>query len=395
MKTKLFLATIMLAGLFCFTTSALAMTDQEKQTLITQIQAQISALMQQITVLQQNQTTAAAPDTNTSGWCHTFNVNIGTVSGNSEIPALETALGYEGFHPTSQTYDETLMSAVAGFQEKYASEILTPYGLTHGTGFVGKSTRIKLNSIYGCSSQSNPTQNTPNQDSQNQTQDQHNTNVCPTVFDPVCGKDGKTYSNNCLALAKGIEIDYTGECKPATDQSQTVPAGNNQTSCEQGTTWDSAQNKCVNCPANTSPYLDGPTWKCQQNSALTNASDTQTKGTYSGGACSTSTHRCSSNRVPCTTNSDCPPRPTTEAECTALNGTWQKLGMSPTPSCNWVAVDAGKTCTDQNDCQGTCIATSYQSATQTTIGTCTQMVWTVGCQSIVVNGQSSATRCTD
>jgi antitoxin component HigA of HigAB toxin-antitoxin module len=36
--------------------------------------------------------------------------------------------------------------------------------------------------------------------------------VCSTLFDPVCGKDGKTYSNSCFAEAIGIREFTKGEC---------------------------------------------------------------------------------------------------------------------------------------------------------------------------------------
>lgn len=39
------------------------------------------------------------------------------------------------------------------------------------------------------------------------------TQACTTLWKPVCGKNGKTYSNSCFAKIAGIEIDYEGACK--------------------------------------------------------------------------------------------------------------------------------------------------------------------------------------
>lgn len=116
---------------------------------IEDLQAQIQSLLAQITQLQVQ---LAALQGQPAGFSYVFNQDLSFGMTNDEVKALQQALDLEGcFNFDSYTgyYGPITREGVNCFQQKYASEILTPLGLTSATGYFGPSSRAKMNAIYG------------------------------------------------------------------------------------------------------------------------------------------------------------------------------------------------------------------------------------------------------
>lgn len=133
--------------------SAQAVTVAELQALLQQLRQQIAQIQQQL----------AQIDQKSAAWCYDFNINLRIGDSGANVTALQTALEKEGFYQRSITgnFDEYTASAAVGFQEKYKGEVLTPWGLVRGSGFIGTTTRAKFNKLYGCTVERLAQESTP------------------------------------------------------------------------------------------------------------------------------------------------------------------------------------------------------------------------------------------
>ncbi len=156
MKAKYFiLAGVLATAVFCSgSVNAESVASTQTAALMSQLQLQIQALLQQIATLQAQSDSQTTPQTISQDWCYTFEKNLGYAnSGKEEVGYLHIALEKEGFSyapDTGNTYRTGTANAVRAFQEKYASEILTPFRMSRGNGYVGTKTREKLNQLYSC-----------------------------------------------------------------------------------------------------------------------------------------------------------------------------------------------------------------------------------------------------
>ncbi len=122
---------------------------------VTELQVLIQQIQQLQWQLQRLQQQLAEIRGEEKVWCHDFKVNLRYGDRFGDVGYLQAALEKEGFTISEDEkmrnyFGDFTASAVVGFQQKYKEDILTPWGLKYGTGFVGPTTRAKLNELYGC-----------------------------------------------------------------------------------------------------------------------------------------------------------------------------------------------------------------------------------------------------
>lgn len=155
---KLFAGVIALAMAAAIVPSAgQAATAEELAAQIAQLQAQLASLMGQLG-------TTGTPGSGLTGSNYTacagvsFTRNLTIGSQGNDVKCLQQMLNANptfqvAFEGAGSPGNETMYfggltkNAVIKFQDTYAAEILAPVGLTGGTGFVGASTRAKLNAM--------------------------------------------------------------------------------------------------------------------------------------------------------------------------------------------------------------------------------------------------------
>jgi len=130
---------------FAFATPAKAVTIEE-------LQAQIQGLLAQIASLQSGGSTGS-----TGGTCFTFTQTLRQGSTGAEVMQLQKFLNSKGFtvaatgagSPGNETsyFGPATKAAVIKFQNANAAQILTPVGLTAGTGIWGPSSRAAANAM--------------------------------------------------------------------------------------------------------------------------------------------------------------------------------------------------------------------------------------------------------
>lgn len=144
--TVLVAVALVLGFAFAFATPAKADT-------LSDLQAQVQALLAQIAALQGGSSSSSS----SGAGCYTFTQNLKAGSTGGEVMWVQKFLNSHGFQVSASgagspgnetsTFGPATKAAVIKFQNANAADILTPVGLTAGTGNWFASTRAKANAM--------------------------------------------------------------------------------------------------------------------------------------------------------------------------------------------------------------------------------------------------------
>jgi hypothetical protein len=86
-----------------------------------------------------------------------------------------------------------------------------------------------------------------------------------------------------------------------------------------------------------------------------------------------------------------------EASCKTAGGDWRPICRMQNLACVITYADAGKACTDGDDCTGNCIVKdgAMGAAGQPVTGVCSTNSDPCGCRTMVEDGKATATLCVD
>jgi len=197
-----------------------AETSAELQAQIANLTKQLADLQAQLSGTPTTGTTASTAPAACAGITFSRNLTMGAsgtdvkclqalLNKSADTQVAASGVGSAGFE--TLTFGGLTKAAVVKFQNKYAAEVLTPAGLTAGTGFVGAATRAKLNAILVAMTTTVPPVTDGDDDSDNDTTTGEKAEGIMTIsVNPSPANGTKVYEGDSKVAVLGIKVKATG-----------------------------------------------------------------------------------------------------------------------------------------------------------------------------------------